>query len=97
MRGEGPSDSPLLQELIGQIVIVDLGSPFVCLGRLDGWDDLFLCVTDADLHDFRDSPATREIYLHDSVRFGIRRNRARVLVKQSEVVAISRFDDVLEK
>ena len=51
---------------------------------------------DADLHDFRDSTATREIYIYDSVRFGIRRNRARTLIRRDDVVAISRFEDISE-
>ena len=54
----------------------------------------FLEFHDADLHDFRDSPATREVYVHDSVRLGIRRNRARVLIRRAEIVAITRFDDI---
>ncbi len=55
-------------------------STYVCLGRLIGFDREFLELADADLHDFRDSPATREVYVYDSVRLGIRRNRARVLL-----------------
>jgi len=38
--------------------------------------------------------ATREIYVHDSVRLGIRRNRARVLVRRDEIAAIARFDEI---
>ena len=53
-------------------------------------------MTDADLHDFRDSTATREVYVYDSARLGIRRNRARVLIRRDEVVAIARFDDIAE-
>ena len=59
-------------------------------------DELFLELTDADLHDFRDSPATREVYVYDSVRLGIRRNRARVLVRLDDVVAVTRFGDIAE-
>jgi small nuclear ribonucleoprotein (snRNP)-like protein len=88
--------SSLLAPLIGQIVVVDLRSPFVCLGTLTNCDEQFLEIWDADLHDFRDSPATREIYVHDSVRLGIRRNRSRVLVRQDEVVAVTRFGDIAE-
>ena len=51
---------------------------------------------DADLHDFRDSTATREVYVYDSARFGIRRNRARVLIRQDDVVAIARYADISE-
>ena len=63
--------------MIGQVVVVDLRSSYVCLGTLAGDDEQFLEMLDADLHDFRDSTATREIYVYDSVRYGIRRNRSR--------------------
>jgi hypothetical protein len=86
--------SPLLAPLLGQIVVVDLRSTYVCLGTLISCDVQFLELEDADLHDFRDSPATREVYVYDSVRLGIRRNRSRVLIRRDEVVAITRFADI---
>ena len=86
--------SALLNRLIGQVVVVDLTSPYVCLGTLVGQDGAFLELTDADLHDLRDSAASREVYVYDSVRLGIRRNRARVLVSRAEVVAVTRFTDI---
>ena len=88
--------SPSLAALIGQIVVLDLRSSYVCLGTLVGVDDLFFALEDADLHDFRDSTATREVYVYDSARLGIRRNRARVLVRRDEVVALTRFADIAE-
>ena len=88
--------SPELDALVGQVVILDLKSSYVCLGTLDKIDPLFFTVVDADLHDFRDSTATREIYVYDSARLGIRRNRARVLVRRDEVVALTRFVDIAE-
>ena len=88
--------SPLLSELVGQVVVVDLSSTFVCLGLLAGMDAAYLDLRDADLHDFRDSVATREVYIYDSARLGIRRNRARVLVRRDDVVAVTRFSDVSE-
>ena len=86
--------SDLLATLVGHVVVLDLRSSYVCLGTLAGMDAGFFELHDADLHDLRDSTATRETYVYDSVRFGIRRNRARVLVRRDEVVALSRFDDV---
>ncbi|MDB5350255.1 MAG: hypothetical protein JWN86_1502 [Planctomycetota bacterium] len=87
---------PSLDSLFGQIVVLDLSSPYVCIGRLVAADDLLYQLLDADLHDFRDSPITRENYVYDSVRLGIRRNRKQVLVRRSEVVAITRFADISE-
>lgn len=88
--------SPLLAPLIGQAVVVDMKSQYVCLGTLVGIDAVYLDLADADLHDLRDSTATREIYVYDSLRLGIRRNRARVLIRLDDVVAITRFRDVSE-
>ena len=88
--------SPLLSDLVGDDVVVDLASPYVCLGRLVGLDEEYLELRDADLHDFRDSQATREIYVYNAARLGIRRNRARVLVRRGEVVGLGRLADVLE-
>ena len=85
-----------LAPLVGQIVVIDLRSTFVCLGTLVSCDELFLELKDADLHDFRDSPATREVYVYDSVRLGIRRNRSRVLIRTEDVVAVTRFADIAE-
>jgi small nuclear ribonucleoprotein (snRNP)-like protein len=92
----GPEPSPLLAALIDQEVVIDLQSPYVCLGTLRGLDAEFLEVADADLHDFRDSKATREVYVYDSARFGIRRNRARVLIRRAEVVGITLIRDISE-
>ena len=92
-----PEDQPsALAGLIGCDVVVDLSSTYVCLGRLVGLDIAFLELADADLHDFRDSQAGRELYVYDSARFGIRRNRKRVLVSRAEVVAVALLKDVIE-
>lgn len=88
--------SPLLDAWRGQVVVIDMRGEFVCIGTLTDADPEFLDVRDADLHDFRDSSKNRETYVYDSARLGIRRNRTRVLVCRSEVVAVSRLADVME-
>jgi small nuclear ribonucleoprotein (snRNP)-like protein len=88
--------STLLTALMGQVVVVDLKSTYVCLGTLVSCDELYLEVKDADLHDFRDSSATRELYVYDSARLGIHRNRGRVLIRLDDVIALTRFNDIAE-
>ncbi len=85
-----------LAPFFGQIVVLDLASPYVCIGFLESADESYFRVLDADLHDFRDSAATRENYVYDSVRLGIRRNRKQVLVRRADVIAVTRFADVSE-
>jgi small nuclear ribonucleoprotein (snRNP)-like protein len=87
----------MLEELVGQRVVVDLGSPFVCLGTLERVDDHFLVLRNADLHDLRDTETSRELYVAESVATGIKRNRKRVLLVRGDMVAIARLEDVVDE
>jgi small nuclear ribonucleoprotein (snRNP)-like protein len=97
-----PADSndprwPMLTELIGQKVVIDLRSPFVALGTLQRVDEQFMELKNADLHDLRDTDTTRENYVAASANTGIKRNRKRVLVLRGEMVAVARLEDVVDE
>ena len=85
----------MLDELVGQKIVADLTSQYVCLGTLVRFDDHFLEVKNADLHDLRDTQTSRENYVVAAVATGIKRNRKRVLVVRADVVAVSRVEDVV--
>ncbi len=85
----------MIEELVGQKVVVDLRSTFVCLGTLHRVDEHFLELRSADLHDLRDTQTSRENYVADSVATGIKRNRKMVLVNRSDLVAVARLEDVV--
>ena len=87
----------MLDEFIEARVVIDLVSPYVCLGRLVRYDENYLELKNADLHDLRDTDTTRELYVADSVTTGIKRNRKRVLIRRAEVVAISLLEDVVDE
>jgi hypothetical protein len=87
----------MLEELLGQQVVVDLHSPFVCLGYLARIDEQYLELRDADLHDLRDTQTSRENYVAASVSSGIKRNRKSVLLARRDVVAIARLEDVVDE
>ena len=59
-------------------------------------DEHFLELKNADLHDLRDTDTSRENYVAASVATGVKRNRKRLFVSRTEVVAIARLDDVVE-
>jgi hypothetical protein len=86
----------MLEEWIGQRVVIDLRGEYVCLGTLCGVGEQFLELRNADLHDLRDTDTTRENYVAESVATGVKRNRKRLLLVRSEIVAISRLEDVVE-
>ena len=85
-----------LQALIGVQVVVDVAAPFVYLGTLKSISLGLLVLTDADVHDLRDAEITREIYVLNSARDGIRRNRKEVSVRWDVVLSISRIADVMD-
>jgi len=87
----------MLEELLGQVVVVDLRSHYVCLGTLERVHDLYLELSDADLHDLRDTRTSRENYIASSLNTGIKRNRRRLLLARNDVVAISRIEDVVDE
>jgi hypothetical protein len=78
----------------GRVVVLDLSSPYVVLGTLESWDDAYLCLAEADVHDLRTSQSTREFYVVDAKDSGIQVNRERVLIARPEVVGVSALDDV---
>ena len=87
----------MLEAFVGQKVVIDLRSPYVCLGTLQRFDERFLEVRHADLHDLRDTQTTRENYIVDSRLTGIKRNRQRVLICRRDVVAIGAVKDVVDE
>jgi hypothetical protein len=84
----------MLDEYLNEKVVIDLKSPYVCLGTLSRYDEHFLEVKSADFHDLRDTDTTRENYVAASVATGVKRNRKKVLLFREEVVAVSRLGDV---
>jgi hypothetical protein len=86
----------MLEEMLGEKVVVDLRGPFVCLGTLKRFDEQHLELANADFHDLRDTQTTRENYVVESRLTGIKRNRRRVLVVRAEVVALCRLEDVVD-
>jgi ABC-type microcin C transport system duplicated ATPase subunit YejF len=87
---------PMLTEMVGAKVVIDLQSPFVALGTLQRIDEQFLELRNADLHDLRDTDTTRENYVAESRATGVKRNRRRLVLFRHEVVAIARLDDVVD-
>ncbi len=92
-----PSDAQsALESLVGDEVVVDVKAPFVYIGLLHavGFDALVLA--DADVHPCDDSQSTREFYVLETKKNGIRANRRLVHVMRSEIVSVSRLADIVD-
>jgi len=81
--------------LVGQVVVVDTSSTFVYLGTLARVDAHFVVMTDVDAHDRAEGPSTKEQYVMDSKRFGVKANRKEASIRKEAVISVSRLDDVI--
>jgi hypothetical protein len=79
-----------------QIVVIDAVSEFVFAGTLIDGDHRYLILADADVHDLRDSKTTRDEYVVELRRLGIRPNRAKVHVSRDQIVSLSLLSDIVE-
>jgi hypothetical protein len=86
---------PPWNELVGQLIVLDMNSPWVYLGRLVAAQGDFLVLEGVDAHDLRDTVTTREKYVLDCRLHGISENRRQAWVNLREVVGVSRLEDVL--
>jgi small nuclear ribonucleoprotein (snRNP)-like protein len=84
-----------LDALIGLPVILDVKGRHVYIGTLEKVGKEVIVLSNADVHFCDDSQTTAELYLLETKKNGIRANRATVYVMRSEVLSISRLDDVV--
>jgi len=81
---------------VNQCVVLDTTSSFLYIGRLREVTDNFIVLEDADVHDSRESPSTKEKYVVDSKKLGVKINRRRVHIRFQEVISLSSLEDVVE-
>jgi len=92
MSGEGDR----FRDLIGQKVVVDTDSHSLYIGQLASADDAILELTDVDVHDSQTTTTPRDVYIINTAKLGIKKNRERVLVRMKRVLSISRLADVTQ-
>lgn len=85
-----------LSKFVGQDVVLDCRGEIAYLGRLVSVGDWFLELADADVHDMDSSRTSKEIYVMEAAKHGIKKNRYSVHVRKSEVVSISLLPDVIQ-
>ncbi|HEY1064978.1 MAG TPA: hypothetical protein VGE52_02670 [Pirellulales bacterium] len=83
-------------EFLNRNVVLDMASTYVYVGRLVGERGGYLLLAEADAHDLRDSNTSREMYVLDCRRHGVRPNRQQVYVDLRHVVGVSALEDVVE-
>ena len=89
------SERDELTAFVGQDVVLDTRGALLYIGKLKQAGDWFLELVDADVHDLEESRTSKELYVLDAAKFGIKKNRHSVHVRKVEVVSISKLTDVI--
>jgi small nuclear ribonucleoprotein (snRNP)-like protein len=87
-------ESDRFREFVGQEVVVDTDTPNLYLGKLQSVDQTAIELTEVDVHDSETTTTPRDLYIINTAKYGIKRNRERVLVRMARVVSISRLSEV---
>ena len=85
-----------LDGFVGKEVVLDTSGPIVYLGRLTSADEAYITLEDTDVHDSTQGASTKEVYILEAKKHGVRRNRRRVLIRSNEVISISLLEEVIE-
>ncbi len=83
-----------LQQFLNQVIVLDVTSQYVYIGKLVEFDTHFITIEEADVHDLRDANSTRELYVLEACKHGVNINRQRVSVRLEQIVSISALTDV---
>ncbi len=86
-----------LAQFIGKDVVVDTDGPILYVGRLAEATPDRLVFEDVDVHYLSDgqNTGTKEIYIMDSKKLGVRSNRKSTHLFMARVMSISLLDDVV--
>ena len=84
-----------LKDFLTQTVVLDTRGPLLYLGTLDSIGEAFFTLTNADVHDMASATKSKEVYIMESAKHGVRTNRASVHVRKTQIVSISKLSDVV--
>lgn len=93
---ENPSDEDELAEYIGHEVVLDTRGELVYIGTLAAVSAHYMELREADVHDLQETRTSKELYIMESAKHGVRTNRDKVLVRKREIVSLSKLSDVTQ-
>lgn len=92
----GPDAKPPFSSYLGEPVVVDVRAHSITyLGVLKEVTPSTLVLADVDVHDTHESKTSREVYVMESRKYGIKANRREASVLLAEVVSVSRLEDII--
>ena len=82
--------------LIGRDVVLDTPGEVVYIGLLEVIGEHFFELSNAVVHDTLHGRTSKEIYILEALKYGVKKNRKRVFVKRSSILSLSALAEVVE-
>ncbi len=89
-------DAHELDGFINKDIVLDTRGAILYLGKLAHVYEHFYELADADVHDVLEGHTSKELYIMEARKHGVKKNRKSVFVRKAEIVSISRLEDVIE-
>lgn len=83
-----------LKKYLKQKVVLDTSTSWVYIGTLEDVNDRCAELSEVDVHDNKDTPSSKEIYIWQSATSGIKANRNHTYINLDYIVSFSLLDDV---
>ena len=84
-----------LKKYIKKKIVLDTNSAWIYIGLLEKVLENCVVLSDVDIHDSKDTMTSKERYVLDSKKTGIKSNRHKTFVNLDYVVSFSPLDDVI--
>ena len=84
-----------IKALLGKQVAVDTDSSYVYIGTLKSAGSDYLALSNVDVHDTTDTESTKEFYIHEVRKLGIKKNRQISYVRLARVISVAPLDEVI--
>jgi small nuclear ribonucleoprotein (snRNP)-like protein len=83
-----------LKKYLKKKIVIDTRSTWVYIGILDEILDNCIVLSEADVHDSNAVQTTKEFYVLESKKTGIKSNRHKVYINMEFIVSFSSLDEV---
>jgi small nuclear ribonucleoprotein (snRNP)-like protein len=81
---------------VGKRVVIDTNSSYVYIGTLAMIGDHFIVLHEVDVHDRHETPSTKERYVMEAKKYGVKANRKEVSVRKIVITSLSLLDDIVD-
>ena len=86
----------LWKGLINKRAVIDTNTSYLYIGTLVKTDRDFVVLEDVDVHDIKEGASTKEKYILEVKKYGIKANRKKATILFDKIVSFSALDSVIE-